>query len=996
MSPSPRLLSRCIRYSLAVCAVSACAVTAPAWAQSHDDTEQQPAELKSVVVTGSLIKHSDLATAQPVTTIGPQQIEDSGFKSVGQLLTSMPSVGYGTGLPSGPLLGSGAEQIDLRHLGSDRLLVLINGHRFVKNFGGVVDMTQIPLAIVERIEILQNGASATYGADAISGVVNIITKKDFNGVTVSAFAGVAHGTKTGAWDGHRRKYTFTAGHSWDRGHLVFSASSREVEGIPATHREFSDLRYKHPKFAWALGSSATPAGRFQFWAPGGGDPNSPGGNFPAASTGLTSAQCPNRLYTAPNGNQGYVPYCDLTIKPGTSGHDPANYVPWKKSDGYYGPVHVPLTLNSRVKSAFTQGGIELTPSISLNFSGLYARRDNVNSIGAGGIFSSPGQSFPAGDNPFGFDLSNTDPTVLGPGLEGPALDSFARRASEVGERIVSHHARTAQFSLGLTGDFTTGNIGWNWDTNYTFASSRIRSGRTNYPLDAQLALALDPNCAASVGCVPYDPFAGAGNQSADASAFIGRGITANSHEEKEYRAYTANLSSADLFALPAGFVGLAVGYQYRKISGTSTPYLLDMIPSSQNGGDTASILKGDYQVHAVYAEMRVPLLSGLPGAERLSLDLAGRRASYSTFGTTTNTRFGLVYQPISDLLIRASRSEGFRAANLSELYSPTTTSYPYVVDPCNQYATLGSASAKEVCAAQGVPTSYVQTGRQVPARVGGNPDVQPETSVSKTIGMVYSPSWAPGLNINLDYYHIKLTNAITSVNPQIVLNRCYNVGVPSFCDDITRAANGSITGVTAGTVNSGAILTSGLDLGVGYRFAPTRFGQFNVKLHATQVREFKTMDYLPDGSTSTIRSVGVFNAGGTLTAGQVPQFKGRWTVAWNKGPWSASLTGHYISSFTAECNGIEDGTPYSAANLGLCSNPNYENNVLSTNHRKALTWWDVHAGYKTPWNLDFAVGIRNAFAAHQQGGVNKVFWAAQLDYGVYSQFFYTQVSYHFE
>ncbi len=963
---------------------------------TQNPSPESTTELNTVVVTGSLIKHSELATSQPVTTISPELIKDSGFKNIGQLLTNLPSIGYATGLPSGPLLGSGAEEIDLRHLGAQRLLVLVNGHRFVKSFGGTVDLTQIPLSAVQRIEILQDGASAIYGSDAISGVVNIITKKNFSGVTVSAYGGIAHGTKMGRWDGQRRDYSVTAGHTWDRGHILFSASSRTVDGIPASHRLFSNFSKYNPQFALALNGRANAGGSFQFWAPGGGDPNVPGGNPPAAYTGLTAEQCPDKLFTAANGNQGYIPFCDITVKDDLSGHNPANYVPYDRSLGFNGASEVPLTLNARVKSAFMQGGINITPHVTFDFTALHSRRDNVNPINPSSLSDQPGMILEPDENPFGFLLSNSVPTTLGPGLEGPALVSVARLASELGRRIIIQHATTNQFTAGFLGDFGTGSIDWNWDASYTFASNHQESGRKNYLLDPQLSLALDPTCQQVSGCVPYDLFAGASQEPLAVSNYVGLGVTRTSHEDKEFRSYDANLSTPDLFRLPAGDVGFAVGFQYRRISGSSTPSALDMIPNLLNGGIVAQPFQGSYHVRSVYAELNVPLLSQVRGAERLNLDIAGRHSTYSTFGGTTNMRFGLVYQPVSDLLIRVSRSEGFRAATLEDLFAPATTDFPYVVDPCNQYQTLGTAQAKSLCAAQGVPSNYVQASRQVPAISGGNPNVQPEQSVSKTAGIVYSPSWAPSLNISLDYYHISLTNGITAVDPQMVLDRCYDNGIPRFCDQITRDATGTITRLVSGTTNSGAILTDGLDLGAGYSLTFRDLGRFRLGLQVTRVGEFKTLNLLPDGTTSVVRSVGVFSAGSSLTAGEVPRLKGQWTVHWSKGPWSAGIVGHYISGFTAMCNGVADGTPYSATATGLCSDPSPVSDALSRNHRKHLTWWDVRVGYKTPWNLDVDVGARNVLAAHQQGGVNREFWAAQLDYGVYSQFFYTQVTYHFE
>ncbi|HET7267665.1 MAG TPA: TonB-dependent receptor [Oleiagrimonas sp.] len=994
---SHNALTKCIRRSLAVMALGACAVTMPAMAagagQAQQDQQDQNAEqLKTITVTGTLIRQSDVAPASPVTRVTHQQIEDSGFQDIGQLLNNLPSVGYSMGIQTGSFYGTGATRINLRYLGSNRLLVLLNGKRFVSSFGGSVDLTQIPLSIVDHIEILQDGASATYGADAIAGVVNIITKKNYNGATLSVQGGIAHGRETGKWDGKQQSVHFTFGRAGDWGHITFSGSERTVDAIPAYNRVFGDLNYRHPKLASVAGGSATPAGRFIFNPPSMGDPTTPTGASPAAYTGLTSAQCPNQLVTLANGTKYYLPHCDLTIKNGMAGDDPANYRPWVPTDNYYkGATNIPLTINQDIKSAYTEGSWNFSDNMSANFSALYTHRESKGPRSAGLIYyDNPGMFFPAAQNPFGFDIAYSDPITLAPGYEAPALEAIYKRTLGEGRRTRIHRSRTFRISAGLAGHFEMIGSRWDWNANYINAVNHVFSGQSNVPENLAIAMGTSPDCAARAqyGCVPLNPFAGAGRMTEEQAKFLGKGsVHVYSNDEKAYHSIAANISTADLFMLPAGGVGFALGYQKRTVSGTSTPGATSMI-GTESGGQ---VLHGTYDVSSVFGEINVPILAQVPGAYALSVDLASRRSDYSTFGVTTNSKVGLRWQPIHDLLFRASWSEGFRAGNLSELFSPPSTGYPYVVDPCSNY-TAAPANVQANCQAAGVPASYTQLNSQLTGTYGGNPNLDPETSVSKTAGFVYSPSFAPGLSLNVDYYHIKLENQISSVSAQLILNRCYKAGIQDYCSRITRTPSGNIQDMSIRTGNNGGVITSGIDFGGGYVFPMTSIGQFNIHLRSTHVNEYKVLSPQPDGSVIVSKVVG------DLDQGAIPEWKAQLIVGWQKGPWNASVTGHYISDFTGTCsNGwARRGYPqYSLTTLGLCSNPNTADPSQSTNRRPSLIWWDVQGSYATSFGMDLQLGIRNAFGKLPAGNANGLGQVSSLDYGVFSQYFYGRITYHF-
>ncbi len=253
--------------------------------QSGQANPQKAQTLGTVTVTGSHIPRVDLVTSQPVLNISHQEIENSGVTTVGQFLDNMTSVGFVQGPAEGSFYGDGSEQVELRYLGSNRLLVLLNGKRMPSSFGGSVDLNQIPITIIDHIEVLQDGASAVYGSDAIAGVINIITKKDFNGAEITAYYGAANGPKSHAWDGQTQHFNLTLGRSGEKGHILFDVSYLKAKAIPALDREFST---SPAVFGNSRGGVATPEGTYFFYAPTLGDPTQPG-NVPAPYTGLTAA-----------------------------------------------------------------------------------------------------------------------------------------------------------------------------------------------------------------------------------------------------------------------------------------------------------------------------------------------------------------------------------------------------------------------------------------------------------------------------------------------------------------------------------------------------------------------------------------------------------------------------------------------------------------------------------------------------------------------------------
>ncbi len=971
----------------------ALAFPALAFGQANADSQQNKVQnLSAVTVTGSHIPRTDLVTSQPVLNISHQEIENSGIKTVGQFLDNMTSVGFVEGSVSGAWSGDGSERVDLRYLGANRLLVLLNGKRVPSSFGGTVDMNQIPISIVDRIEILKDGASAVYGADAIAGVINIITKKDLNGFNVSAYYGVAQGPKNNVWDSHTTHVDLSFGRSGDWGHVLVDTSFMKAGGISGTGRDFAIYP---SSFNNTRGDLASPEGDFMFWAPTEGDPTKPG-TVPAPYTGLTAAQCPDQQ--TPEGY--YIPFCHLAKTPMTSGKNAADYHVWSNTDRWMKGTQTNLiTIPQNIKNVFVEGSYNIAPSVTLSVSALYNDRQSTRPQSPDvDWFDNVGTDIGIGKNgnPFGFRLAKGIPVQVAttPGgdpviLQDGTLQGIYRNTPEQGIRIHYMEARTMLFSGGLKGHFSSGSTIWHWDLDYVYGSYKLSNKESGASDTNALTMAINPNCSSIPGCVPLDLFRG---QGADGKSgwtqamvdYISPAIVLNELDRKNTRVLDAGLSTSNLIDLPAGGLGFALGVQRRDISGaTEVPGL--NIPNLWNSTPSQG-LSGEYSVNSAYVEFNVPVLSSLPGAQYLAVDVAARHEDYSTFGTTNTGRLGILYQPIEDVVIRGSYSEGFRAADLEELYSPLSRGYPYVADPCSNYTAPGTpGSIASNCAAAGVPASYVQGTPQINGIYAGNPDLKPETSKSKTLGLVYSPSQLPGLNISLDYYHIDLSQEISSFGGKQILDFCYESGLPQFCSLVERESNGTIKQVRITSTNVGKTKTAGVDLDMAYHFPQTSFGQFGLKVNATHVNYFTEYNPRPDGSVAVTQMVG------NLDYRIVPQLKSYASVDFKRGPFYAAFIGHYFSGFTGSCSDGMDGTQYSLTNLGFCTHPNKENNALSTTHRDALSWFDLHLSYRASSDLSFSFGVNNIFGQTPKGNREGYRFVPALDYGVFSRFFYTQV-----
>lgn len=900
-----------VRYALAA-GLGLAGTSGAVFAQEEEDS----AELDKIEVTGSRIKRTDIEGASPVFVIQREDIERTGLTSVGDLLQDLPVAGaaLNTQFNNG---GNGATYLNLRNLGSNRLLVLVNGRRWVTSLAGRVDLNDIPVAIVKRIEVLKDGASAIYGSDAIAGVVNIITRDDFEGAQANAYIGQYDEN-----DGEIQFYDFSIGTSSDRGSVFFNVSYAQQEDVFAGDRRIS----AEPQFGTgnAFGSSGTPQGRIGAGALG---------SFALVSDPGTNVTGPGGL-----GAAAFRPG-DFSFGAPGDGGDRFNFAP----DNYL------LTPYERT-NVFVQGRYELTDTIAVSAEATYNQRKSDQLLAptplflglfGSGFASGVGVSAANPFNPFGIDLL-------------PSTWLLGRRMVEAGPRNFFQDVDNFRFGIGFEGSFQIGERYFDWDVNYVYGDrSRddIAEGRVNVQ---RVQNALGANCGNIAGCVPLNVF---GGQGANGEGTITPAMlnyilyTEQSTRGNILRDYSANLTG-ELFDLPAGPLGFAIGYEKRQEEGFDQPDAL--VASGITSGNARQPTNGSFSVDEFYAEIAVPLLAGVTGAERLDLSLAMRYSDFDTFGDTTNFKIGLEWQPIADLLVRGTWAEGFRAPNIAELFSGQGDSFPTISDPCSDFngVTDGSvATAQQIqnCISQGVPAdgSYVQANAQIRITTGSNPNLSPETSESYTIGIVYSPSWLDGLDITLDYYDIELDDSISSIGAQTILNACATS--LNFCELIQRNSIGGVTDLLAAGTNIGGNQVQGVDMLTTYSFPETKFGFFRAAWDIAYQSENIRIAADSSGNPTIVNDRVGFDVGD----GAFARWKSTLDINWSYGDWDATWGMQYIHGLRESC-----AVPPA---FGFC-NINDANGNPTQRKLGAVTYHDVQVSYHlSQYDTRFTLGVDNIF-----------------------------------
>ncbi|MBS0381244.1 MAG: TonB-dependent receptor [Proteobacteria bacterium] len=962
------LLASAICASLLASGI-AYAQNAPA-PQAAQDQTANPQQLGTITVTGTHIRKATIETAQPVIVLDRTAIEHQGFNTTADILQNLtvsgtPPISRAQVLASGENVGG--YYADLRNLGASRTLILLNGKRLGTNTYGLQDLQQVPIAAIERIEVLKDGASAIYGSDAIAGVINIITRSNFNGAEASGYWG-----QYDQGDGTAQTYSATFGAKSERGSVTLVAEYGKQDPVWASDRWFSAYpsTNRHPTAGW---TAVSQWGAFK---------------IPGQPCNTTNAT------TSPLGR------CTLNF--GSDYTNPANWhgtnAAGGTSDLTNSNEEMMVQTGLEHKSVFASTNYSISDHVQARVDILYNHRDTQQTVAGYPLqLTTFKQGNPASNsldaksyyNPFGVAVSGY------------------RRGWEV-PRVTDNALTTYRIGGTLSGDFEIANRSWNWDVGaYSNQNNILTTQHGDFNLLA-VNQAVGPSFLNSSGvvqcgtaaapiaygnapgsCIPWNPLIPAGQ--------VGPGSLQNNAALQQFLFpyyhttgrtstidYSANITGS-VFTLPAGDLSVAAGIEYRRDKGSYSPDAMFQsgVSTSLSSGPT----QGAYNVKEAYVEVDVPLLKDLPFAHELSLNVAARRSHYSSFGSTTNPKYSITWRPIEEVLVRGTYAKGFRAPGIHDLFGGISGTFDYYIDPCstNQAAGSNPAVAQRCTSGFGgqapVPANYKQLGQgglvctSFPCQTGtqffsgANPTLKPELATSKTAGVVYSPKFVPGnLDLTLDWYNITITNALVGDTVTSMLNDCYIGGVTSRCVPslFTRdPSTGALNYALRGLVNAGVSEAEGWDFGVNYRLPENKFGTFTLTWNTTYTSK---LDSKADNKPTTPVSPSNSWYGNFRTRSNA-------SLDWALGPWGATWTARYYSSMREKCvwNNTSAGGPE-------CNMPGYilNNVVMNLNQTGSNTFHDMQVRYTAPWKGTISFGVNNVFGH----------WAAPMYSNPNSQYSY--------
>ena len=901
-------------------------LTAPVFAQAPTQTAETQIDIQTIEVTGSRIRNADAAAANPITVLSNADIQATGAAQIEDLFQHTVGVDFNGGLNTNNNNGgAGVSCVGMRNLGSQRTLILLDGQRLIPAGGGCVDLNSIPLAMVDRVEILRDGASSIYGADAIGGVINLITKKKADGLTFDSYFG-----DSGHNDGLSYSVNATAAFQTEKGNLMFGVGRDHTDAIPQANR------------SWATDTHAS-------------DPNYPGSSSyrNQISDGLQDENS-NAIYL--NGNTyGRTTDC-ATIVSQTYGNTCIN-----GSTKLNASAWQTLTSELEHNEIFASGHYNITDNIQFNASGFYTQRNSEQLLRPEPI------------------LGDTIATNVFPGFIIPAnypgnTTNAALTAyltpSQFGPRDYRQTSDTFRFRSSFSGTFFSK---YDWEAGYVWQRNDTTTQVFNEGNFYNLAQLLGETTCVNVptGCTnglpttPVNFFNAPFSTNPWLKDYLTFDNITNSQEVERYAFATIN---GDIYELPAGTAKFAIGGELRHEGFTNTPNELVIegwAPNQQN--PTA----GGYDVGSGYAEVNIPVLADLPAVKSFNLDLSYRYDNYSTFAGASTWKGGYDWAVTEDIRLRGSFSKGFRAPQIVELFGGTVISDNAASgDPC-ETSTSATAKAngnygKGVKSAGSTCALAVNGGNALAANTftdpidgtpnnqqqvltGSNSNLKPEESHQFTMGTVITPRWVPGLTMAIDYYNVRITNTVLDggiagfLGADAVLDGCYgpsqNTG---YCALITRNAAGQITLINGLNTNFGTEKTQGIDFDITYDRPARQLyipldGNFKFNLLATL--QYQLKQTLPDGS--------VGNNVGTYTPGS-NAFDPRWKGIFNAEYAEGSFGIHFDERYMEHMQNF------------------YDSNEVYGNYSPDMWYTDMSAYYNftdIPYvkNVKFTVGMDNVF-----------------------------------
>lgn len=887
-------LTNSVRFAL-ISGAAATFSTPVAFAADEEVTDK----VERIEVTGSRIKRTEIEATSPIITISEAQIEITGANNVATFINELPSAGVpGTTDTASNFRTSttGLSTVDLRNLGSNRTLILVNGRRHIGGSAGsgTVDVSMIPIDLVKRVEVVTGGASAVYGSEAIAGVINFIMKDEFEGIELNSRLG-----DSSDGGGEEKDLSVTLGGNFDddKGNAVVYVGYSDKKVLRSSDREISAHDAVNSTFG-------------------------PKGNFFVPGQGIVTQDETTGLWDKPfvAAEDGFDRNAVRLIRV------PTERVQLNANIKYDLNEH----FNFFSESAYNQltSSSQLEPTIVGRFISV------GNSI--------PNITIPIDNHFVPTELRNA---VLAGDPDATDFDMY-RRFVELGPRSSEVDRKVFRTAFGVEGAI---NDNWDYNTYYqygSFSQSQTNGGvfnTLNFYNALQTELDTDGNvqCADSfardLGCVPVDVF-GAGAVSGDALNWVS--VDSQLTSTMEQQVFGASVTGV-AFELPAGELGVAFGYEWRS---EESKFNSDALAQSGlTSGNTTPNTVGEYDVSEYFVEVNVPLLSDLPFAQYVGLEMAYRYSDYSTIGSASTYKVALDWSPFDDLKIRGGVSTAVRAPNIGELFDPGSETFRSFVDPCALGGKGGTSSSGEVYQAQ---SAAVQANcAQIPGTAtldpfginirsagglsAGNPDLKEETSTAETVGFVYAPSQVEGLSFTVDYYKINIEDAINAFSAQTTVDQCVRQpDYPNnpFCELITRdPTTGLVDRIDALAINVADYEVSGIDFTADYRFELPA-GDLNLGLIGTYSL---SNDFVPFTGGEVVDSQGEIGA---------PDLKANFNIVYSLEDIKLAWTVRYIDSVNVENDSID----------AFGTIPTY-------------VYHNMQARYHLTDNLEFYAGANNVF-----------------------------------
>ena len=887
-----------LKLGAAPLVLSVALVSAPAFAQ--EAAEEGAASNTEIVVTGSLIRNPNLEQSTPVNVTTSDTIELKQSNVAEEVLREMPGVvpSMGSAVNNG---NTGGSYVDLRGLGSTRNIVLLNGNRVApSDVNGRVDLNNIPLALIERVDALTGAAVTTYGADAITGVVNFITKRDFAGLEVTASQQL---TEQG--DGATFRVDATIGANFDdgRGNAVLSIGYQSADAIYQGDRDFSFFQVD--SYTGGNGGSGTAVpSRFSGTRPLIAGTNTPNLDPTVANGGLRQVNA---------AGQGVGTFSTFNFNP-----DNIFQTPFERYN-IYGQANYEVSDSIEVytRGMFSKNKVSTIIAPSGSFGGNVTI--NLNNPFLPATLRNQFCAFnTATDGTYSARISVADcaAAATATGRTDPAYREVTvtlnRRTPEVGPRISDYQTTFFDYRVGARGGITD-TIDWNIEGAYG-ESENVQTIQ-NYTLQSRFrqgtlvnGTAANPVCQdPSNGCVPVNIFGPEGSISPEAAAFLSENSsTTNRTALSQVRA----IISGDLgFTSPGAVqpIGFALGGEYRKYTAQQASDTLAKTPGELGGaGGAAPDIDGKYDVYEAYAEVVAPLIEDKPFFESLTLEAGIRYSDYSIAGgagyDTWTWKAGGSWEPGAGVKIRGNYSRAVRAPNIGELFTPLSVGLTNLgIDPCAGAAPTTNANLRAICIAQGAPVGTIgsitnPTAAQANINAGGSLALQPEKANTWTIGAVFQPDFLPRFNLAIDYYNIKIDNVIGAPLPGDIISACFgDVTAASAADPACTIIRRNPTtggldgdpsttpGLFGQTNNNGRLFTDGIDLLMNYNM-DLGFASLDWSFVGNWTNSSKFKSDVNLASSLNRECVGYYSVNCSFTGSIQPefQFSQRFTLGFDK------------------------------------------------------------------------------------------------------------------